>query len=153
MTWTKDLDDGEGAWLVAGVVDVEDSKGESLSDEEDGVLVLDNAVFTFDSVTVSSSAGSSPIGALAFDANVPFADASTCPSDSVLVGLLTVLDPGVARAFGTFAAVMSRPLAPLLNIECVLRSDFVGVEGADARRTRARASDIGVVENKIDFES
>jgi hypothetical protein len=142
MRWTKDFDDSGGTSLVAAVVDAEDGKYESLSEGEDEMVVLDNTVFAFDSVTVSSSAGSSPIGTLAFDANVPFADASTCLSESVFAGLVTVLDPGVARAFETFAALMNRPLAPLLNIEYVLRSDSVGVEGIDASRIRARASDI-----------
>jgi hypothetical protein len=111
-------------------------------------VVLDNAAFAFDSETVSSSAGSSPFGTLAFGVRGPFADASICPPELVFVGLVTVLDPGVARAFETFAAVTNRPLAPLLNIEYVLRSCFVGVEGTDVSRTRARASDIDMVEYK-----
>jgi hypothetical protein len=151
MGLRKDLDDSGRTSLVAAVVAVEDGKDESLSEEEDGMVVLDNAAFAFDSVTVSSSTGSSPIGALAVDVKVPFAVASICLSGSVFVGLVTVLDPGVGRAFGTFAAVMNRPLLPLLNIEYDLRSDFVDVGGTDASRIRARASDIRVVENKNQY--
>jgi hypothetical protein len=151
MRFRKDLDDSGRTSLVAAVADVEDGEDESLSEEEDGMVVLDNAAFAFASVTVSSSPGSSPIGALAVDVKVPFSDASTCLSESAFVGLVTVPDPGVGRVFGTFAAVMDRPLAPLLNIEYVLRSDFVDVGGTDASRIRARARDIRVVEKKIDF--
>jgi hypothetical protein len=111
------LDDRGGASLVAAVFDDEGSEDGSLSHEDNAFVVLDNAAFAFESVTVSSSAGSSPIGALAFDVKVVFTDASTCPSELVFVELVTVLDLEVVRAFGTFAAVMNRPLAPLLNIE------------------------------------
>jgi len=122
------LEDLAGASLLAAVVDTEDDEGSSLSDEGDWVLVPDNADFAPDSVAVSSSAGSSPIGVLAFDVSKPFADASAWVSGLEGVVLVTVLEPGVPSGFATLAPVGRRPLGGLVSIEYVLRSDFVGAE-------------------------